>query len=68
MGNFWRSLKAPTLVRRVIIAQMLLLTLLWCLFLTFILWSLTHFDELALIFPSMSETAIAGLNLTNICT
>lgn len=38
MGNFWRSLKAPTLVRRVIIAQMLLLTLLWCLFLTFILW------------------------------
>jgi signal transduction histidine kinase len=38
MGNFWRSLKAPTLARRIIIAQMLLLTLLWCLFLTFILW------------------------------
>ena len=38
MANIWRSLKAPTLVRRIIIAQMLLLTLLWCLFLTFILW------------------------------
>ncbi|MGF6435907.1 sensor histidine kinase [Kosakonia sp. 1610] len=38
MGTFWRSLKAPTLARRIIIAQMLLLTLLWCLFLTFILW------------------------------
>ena len=38
MGTLWRSLKAPTLARRIIIAQMLLLTLLWCLFLTFILW------------------------------
>ena len=30
--------ETPTLVRRIIIAQMLLLTLLWCLFLTFVLW------------------------------
>ncbi|EOI5718161.1 sensor histidine kinase [Cronobacter dublinensis] len=38
MRSFWRLLSVPTLVRRVIIAQMLLLALLWCLFLTFILW------------------------------
>lgn len=38
MRNFWRRLKIPTLVRRIMIAQMLLLTLLWCLFLTYILW------------------------------
>ena len=38
MGNIWHPLRRPTLVRRIIIAQMLLLTLLWCLFLTFILW------------------------------
>ena len=38
MRNIWRTLRLPTLVRRIIIAQMLLLTLLWCLFLTFVLW------------------------------
>ncbi|SEL09653.1 Signal transduction histidine kinase [Kosakonia sacchari] len=38
MRNFCRRLKTPTLVRRIMIAQMLLLTLLWCLFLTYILW------------------------------
>ncbi|EOL9003321.1 sensor histidine kinase [Cronobacter turicensis] len=38
MRNMWRRLKLPTLVRRIIIAQMVLLALLWCLFLTFILW------------------------------
>lgn len=38
MRNFWLNLKTPTLVRRIILAQMLLLTLLWCLFLTYILW------------------------------
>lgn len=38
MQNVWYHLRRPTLVRRIIIAQMLLLTLLWCLFLTFILW------------------------------
>ena len=38
MRNFWRHLRTPTLVRRIMIAQMLLLTLLWCLFLTWILW------------------------------
>ncbi|PNK90907.1 sensor histidine kinase [Serratia odorifera] len=38
MRNFWRHLRTPTLVRRIMIAQMLLLTLLWCLFLTYILW------------------------------
>lgn len=37
MQNVWYHLRRPTLVRRIIIAQ-LLLTLLWCLFLTFILW------------------------------
>lgn len=38
MRNFWHHLRTPTLVRRIMIAQMLLLTLLWCLFLTYILW------------------------------
>ncbi len=38
MRNFCRHLRTPTLVRRIMIAQMLLLTLLWCLFLTYILW------------------------------
>jgi hypothetical protein len=38
MQNVWYHLRRPTLVRRIIIAQLLLLTLLWCLFLTFILW------------------------------
>lgn len=38
MRNFWRHLKNPTLARRIVIAQMLLLTLLWCFFLTYILW------------------------------
>lgn len=38
MRNFWRNLRTPTLVRRIMIAQVLLLTLLWCLFLTYILW------------------------------
>ncbi|WP_225085174.1 sensor histidine kinase [Pectobacterium colocasium] len=38
MRNFWRNLRIPTLVRRIMIAQMLLLTLLWCIFLTYILW------------------------------
>ena len=38
MQNVWYHLRRPTLVRRIIIAQMLLLTLLWCFFLTFILW------------------------------
>lgn len=38
MRNFWRHVRLPTLVRRMMFAQMLLLTLLWCLFLTFILW------------------------------
>lgn len=38
MRNFWRYLRIPTLVRRMMIAQMLLLTLLWCIFLTYILW------------------------------
>ncbi|BBP56796.1 two-component sensor histidine kinase [Pseudomonas sp. St316] len=38
MRNFWRCLRIPTLVRRIMIAQMLLLTLLWCIFLTYILW------------------------------
>lgn len=37
MRNVWYLLKRPTLVRRIIIAQMALLTLLWCIFLTFIL-------------------------------
>lgn len=37
MRNFWYRLRLPTLVRRMMVAQMLLLTLLWCLFLTFIL-------------------------------
>jgi hypothetical protein len=32
MQNVWYHLRRPTLVRRIIIAQMLLLTLLWCLF------------------------------------
>ena len=39
MRNAWYHLRRPTLVRRIIIAQMLLLTLLWSLFLTFILWA-----------------------------
>ncbi len=38
MRNVWYHLRRPTLVRRIIIAQILLLTLLWSLFLTFILW------------------------------
>lgn len=38
MRSFWYHLRRPTLVRRIIIAQVLLLTLLWSLFLTFILW------------------------------
>lgn len=38
MRNFWRHLRTPTFVRRIMVAQMLLLTLLWCLFLTYILW------------------------------
>ena len=38
MRNYWRQLQIPTLVRRIMVAQMLLLTLLWCLFLTFVLW------------------------------
>ncbi|MFW0700270.1 sensor histidine kinase [Pantoea sp. R13S299] len=38
MRNFWRHLRNPTLARRIVIAQMLLLTLLWCFFLTYILW------------------------------
>lgn len=38
MRNFWRYLRIPTLVRRIMVAQMLLLTLLWCIFLTYILW------------------------------
>ncbi|WP_299998306.1 HAMP domain-containing sensor histidine kinase [uncultured Cedecea sp.] len=38
MRNFCRQLRLPTLVRRIMVAQMLLLTLLWCLFLTFVLW------------------------------
>ncbi len=37
MRNFWYRLRLPTLVRRMLVAQMLLLTLLWCFFLTFIL-------------------------------
>lgn len=37
MRNLWHRLRLPTLVRRMLVAQMLLLTLLWCLFLTFIL-------------------------------
>ena len=31
MRNLWRFLRVPTLVRRIMVAQMLLLTLLWCL-------------------------------------
>ncbi len=38
MRNFWFHLRTPSLVRRIIIAQMLLLTLLWGFFLTYILW------------------------------
>ncbi|MEI7265948.1 sensor histidine kinase [Pectobacterium versatile] len=38
MRNFWHYLRIPTLVRRIMIAQMLLLTLIWCIFLTYILW------------------------------
>ncbi|SCC20242.1 Signal transduction histidine kinase [Kosakonia oryzendophytica] len=38
MRNVWHHLRTPTLVRRVMIAQMVLLTLLWCLFLTYVLW------------------------------
>lgn len=38
MRNLWRFLRVPTLVRRIMVAQMLLLTLLWCLFLTWMLW------------------------------
>ncbi|MEQ4452749.1 sensor histidine kinase [Kosakonia sp. YIM B13605] len=38
MRNFWRHLRTPTFVRRIMVAQMLLLTLLWCLFLTYVLW------------------------------
>ncbi|MER1676240.1 sensor histidine kinase, partial [Enterobacter cloacae] len=38
MQNLWRFLRVPTLVRRIMVAQMLLLTLLWCLFLTWMLW------------------------------
>ena len=37
MRNLWRFLRVPTLVRRIMVAQMLLLTLLWCL-LTRMLW------------------------------
>ena len=36
--RWWRRVIAPTLVRRIMLAQMLLLTLLWCAFLTFVLW------------------------------
>ncbi|WP_339531403.1 MULTISPECIES: sensor histidine kinase [unclassified Pseudomonas] len=39
MRNFWRYLRIPTLIRRIMISQMLLLTLLWCIFLTYILWN-----------------------------
>ncbi|WP_339452119.1 sensor histidine kinase [Pseudomonas sp. JAI120] len=39
MRNFWRYLRIPTLIRRIMFAQMLLLTLLWCIFLTYILWN-----------------------------
>ncbi|KAF1046044.1 MAG: Swarming motility regulation sensor protein RssA [Herbaspirillum frisingense] len=35
--RWWRHVAAPTLVRRIMLAQMLLLTLLWCGFLTFVL-------------------------------
>ncbi|WP_256853645.1 HAMP domain-containing sensor histidine kinase [Pantoea sp. Fr+CA_20] len=38
MRNVWRLLRTPTFVRRIMVAQMLLLTLLWCLFLTYVLW------------------------------
>lgn len=38
MRTFWLNLRVPTLVRRIMIAQLLLLTLLWCLFLTYVLW------------------------------
>lgn len=38
MRNVWRHLRTPTFVRRIMVAQMLLLTLLWCLFLTYVLW------------------------------
>lgn len=37
MRNLWCHLTQPTLVKRMLVAQMLLLTLLWSLFLTFIL-------------------------------
>lgn len=39
MQNVWYHLRRPTLVRRIIIAQIVLLTLLWSLFLTFIVWN-----------------------------
>ena len=38
MRNVWCHLRTPTFVRRIMVAQMLLLTLLWCLFLTYVLW------------------------------
>jgi len=38
MRNVWRHMRTPTFVRRIMVAQMLLLTLLWCLFLTYVLW------------------------------
>ncbi|WP_343582937.1 HAMP domain-containing sensor histidine kinase [Herbaspirillum sp.] len=38
MRRWWRSVTTPSLVRRIMLAQLLLLTLLWCAFLTYVLW------------------------------
>ncbi|NUU01497.1 sensor histidine kinase [Herbaspirillum robiniae] len=38
MRGWWRRVSTPSLVRRIMLAQMLLLTLLWCAFLTYVLW------------------------------
>ncbi|MBO9536298.1 MAG: sensor histidine kinase [Herbaspirillum sp.] len=36
--RWWRRITTPSLVRRIMLAQLLLLTLLWCAFLTYVLW------------------------------
>lgn len=37
MGRFWAMLRRPTLVRRLMIAQMLMLTMVWSLAVAYVL-------------------------------
>lgn len=64
MRFFLRHLKIPTLVRRIMLAQMLLLTLLWCIFLTCILWESLRSPNM-LSGSKTYETIIALADLMN---